>query len=159
MLLSNKISFGEKNYKYFIGQLYNHNKVKPFQIILPKTYLKCCDGQTKWMYFLIEDDDLLDKYNTIWDNVSTDIKKEFDSELVCKKRFLKTKIKSHCDEFRDFCSKEIFILDSNHTCLAVTSLDSGLKKGDNYYLKVFLKDCKYINSKALFFLKILKFLS
>ena len=66
------------------------------------------------MYFLIEDDDLLDKYNTIWDNVSTDIKKEFDSELVCKKRFLKTKIKSHCDEFRDFYSKEIFILDSNH---------------------------------------------
>ena len=111
------------------------------------------------MYFLIEDDDLLDKYNTIWDNVSTDIKKEFDSELVCKKRFLKTKIKSHCDEFRDFYSKEIFILDSNHTCLAVTSLDSGLKKGGNYYLKVFLKDCKYINSKALFFLKILKFLS
>ena len=111
------------------------------------------------MYFLIEDDDLLDKYNTIWDNVSTDIKKEFDSELVCKKRFLKTKIKSHCDEFRDFYSKEIFILDSNHTCLAVTSLDSGLKKGDNYYLKVFLKDCKHINSKALFFLKILKFLS
>ena len=111
------------------------------------------------MYFLIEDDDLLDKYNTIWDNVSTDIKKEFDSELVCNKRFLKTKIKSHSDEFRDFYSKEIFILDSNHTCLAVTSLDSGLKKGDNYYLKVFLKDCKYINSKALFFLKIFKFLS
>ena len=46
------------------------------------------------MYFLIEDDDLLDKYNTIRDNVSTDIKKEFDSELVCNKHFLKTKIKS-----------------------------------------------------------------
>ena len=31
--------------------------------------------QTKWMYFLIEDDELLEKYNTIWDKVSTDIKK------------------------------------------------------------------------------------
>ena len=24
-------------------------------------------GQTKWMYFLIEDDDLLEKYNISWD--------------------------------------------------------------------------------------------
>ena len=29
--------------------------------------------------FLIEDDDLLKKYNTILDKVSADIKKEFDS--------------------------------------------------------------------------------
>ena len=27
--------------------------------------------------FLIEDDDLLEKYNTIWDKVRDDIKKEF----------------------------------------------------------------------------------
>ena len=45
--------------------------------MLPKTsaYIKIYDGQTEWMYFLIEDDDLLDKYNTIWDKVSADIKK------------------------------------------------------------------------------------
>ena len=49
------------------------------------------------MYFLIEDDKLLEKYNTIWDKVSTDIKKEFDSEPVYSKRFLKTKTKSHGD--------------------------------------------------------------
>ena len=28
-------------------------------------YVKSYDEQTKWMYFLIEDDDLLKKYNTI----------------------------------------------------------------------------------------------
>ena len=28
------------------------------------------------MYFFIEDDDLLEKYNTIWDKVSADIKKK-----------------------------------------------------------------------------------
>ena len=26
-------------------------------------YVKSYDGQTKWMYFLIEDNDLLEKYN------------------------------------------------------------------------------------------------
>ena len=31
--------------------------------------------------FLIEDDDLLEKYNTIWNKVSADIKKEFMASL------------------------------------------------------------------------------
>ena len=35
--------------------------------MLPKTkaYAKSYDGQTKWMYLLIEDKGLLEKYNTI----------------------------------------------------------------------------------------------
>ena len=67
LLVSNKISFGEKNYQYFVGYLCNDVKVKPLHIMLPKTsaYVKNYDGQTKWMYFLIEDDDLLAKCNTI----------------------------------------------------------------------------------------------
>ena len=37
-------------------------------------------------------------------------------------------------------------MDSNHTCLAVISLDSALKKDENYYLKVFFfKLIKYFN--------------
>ena len=48
--------------------------------MLSKTsaYVKSYDEQTIWINFLIEDDDLLEKYNTIWDKVSSDIKKEFD---------------------------------------------------------------------------------
>ena len=57
--------------------------------------------------FLIEDYDLLEKYNTIWDKVSADIKREFNSEPVYNKEFLKNKIKSHGDEVTDFCDKEI----------------------------------------------------
>ena len=33
-LVSNKISFAEKNYMYFIGYWYNGNKVKPLSIIV-----------------------------------------------------------------------------------------------------------------------------
>ena len=137
VLGSNKISFGEKNYKYFIGYLYNGNKVKPLNIMLPKTSSYVKVGQTKWMYFLIEDDNLLEKYNTIWDKFRADIKKEFDSEPVYNKNYLKTKIKSHGDEITDFYDKKIPNLGSNHTCLAVITLDSALKKNDNYYPQVF----------------------
>ena len=75
---------GEKNCQKFIGYLYNDNKVSPLHIMLPKTnaYVKRYDGQTKWIYFLIEDDDVLKKYNNIWNKISANIKKEFDSAPV-----------------------------------------------------------------------------
>ena len=59
----------KKTITTFIACLYNRNKVKPLNAMLPKrrAYLKGYNGQTKWMYFLIEDDDIWDKYNTVWD--------------------------------------------------------------------------------------------
>ena len=80
------------------------------------------------MYFLFEDDDVLEKYNTIWDKVSTDMKNKFDSEHVYRKIFLITKIISHGDEVRYSYNIKIPRVDSNSTCLAVLSLDSALKK-------------------------------
>ena len=118
--------------------------------MLPKTnpYVKTYDGQTKWTYFLIAHDDLLEKYNTIQKiKVGADIKKELDSEPVYNKSFLKIKIKSHGDEITDFYNKEIPKVDSNYTCLAVISLDSALKKHENYCPRAFLKECKYIKKK------------
>ena len=64
---------------------------KNSQFVYYSTYVKSYYGQTKWIYFLIENYDLLQKYNTIWDKVSTDIRKEFDSEPVYNKKFLITK--------------------------------------------------------------------
>ena len=44
-------------------------------ILLPKTsaHVESYDGQTKLKYFLIEDDELLEKYNSILDKVSAHI--------------------------------------------------------------------------------------
>ena len=92
---------------------------------------------------MIEDDGLFEKYNSIWNKVSADIKKEFDTRSVYNKKVLITKLKSHVDVVTDFYNKEILKVDSNHTCLAVISLNSDLKKDENYYLQVFLKVCKY----------------
>ena len=43
------------------------------------------------MYFLIEDDELLEKHNTIWDKVSADIKKNLTASLFSIKNFQKPK--------------------------------------------------------------------
>ena len=85
----------------------------------------------------IEDDDLLEKYNAIWEIVSTGIKKEFDSEPVYNKSFSKTKIKSYGDEDTDFHDLEM------------PKIDSALKKEENYYPKVFFKKCKYTEKEVI----------
>ena len=101
------------------------------------------------MYFLIAVDELLEKYNTIWDKVSADIKNKFDSKLVYNKSLLKTKIQFYCDEATSFKDKEIPKVDSYYNCLVVISLNSALKKDENYYQQVFLKKCKYIKKKLI----------
>ena len=60
---------------------------------------------------------------------------------------MKTKVKSHGDEVTDFYDKKLPKVDSNHTLLAVISFDSALKKDDNYYPQVFIKECKYMRTK------------
>ena len=101
------------------------------------------------MYFLTEDDDLLEKHNTISDKVSAVIKREFHCDPVYNKELLKTKIKYHHDEVTNFYDKKIPKVDSSHSSLAVISLDSALKKDDNYYLQMFSKEYKYIEKKVM----------
>ena len=57
------------------------------------------------MYILIEYEDFLEKYNTVWDKVSAHIKEEFDCEPIYNEEFLKINIKSHGDEVTDFYDK------------------------------------------------------
>ena len=101
------------------------------------------------MYFLMKDDDLLERCNTIWDKVSADFKKEFDSEPVYNKNCLKAFLKSHGNEVTDFYDKEVQKADSNHTWLAVTGMDSSLKKDENYSPQIFLKEYQYIEKKVV----------
>ena len=110
------LQFGEKSDKDFIGYLYDNYKIKPLHIMLPKTsaYVKNYSEQTKQKYFLIEGNDLLEEYHTIWDKVSDDMEKEFDSDPVYNKNYLKTKInlmvmKLQIFMIKDFLSQTLII--------------------------------------------------
>ena len=76
------------------------------------------------MSFLIEDEELSRRYDDIWNKVSTRMKKELDRELLYNKEFV---------------NKEMSILGSYYTSLAVISIDFTFKKDENYYPQVFLK--------------------
>ena len=51
--------------------------------------------ETKYMSFLIKDEELFKKYNKTWEKVKNSLKKDFDSEPVYNKKYLKAKIKSY----------------------------------------------------------------
>ena len=58
-------------------------------------------------------------------------------------------MKSHGDEVTDFYDKGTSMVDSSHTGLVVISLDSALKKSENYHTQLFFKECKYIEKKVI----------
>ena len=100
--------------------------------------------ETKYISFLIKDDELFEKYNEIWGKVKNSLKKEFDSEQVYNEKYLKTKIKSHNGKINtNFHNNKIPKEGSQFICLSVILIDSGFRTGKNYYSQAFLKECKY----------------
>ena len=86
--------------------------------------------ETKYMTFLIKNDELLKKYNKIWDKVSNFMKKGFDSEPVYKDKYLKTKMKSYEGKINtNFHDNKVPKEGSQYICLSVTLIDSVLEQG------------------------------
>ena len=44
--------------------------------------MKRYDGETTWVFHLIEDDELVETYTNIWNRVSNSIKKELDFKPI-----------------------------------------------------------------------------
>ena len=66
MVLPDKFKHNDDGFKYFIG--YKEGEiVKPLCIVLPRMtgYIKYFENGVKNMFFVIKNDDLLDKYNEI----------------------------------------------------------------------------------------------
>ena len=83
ILVSKKELYGTKNsFKYFIG--YNdENVIRPLCIRLPQMigYVKFFDSN-KTMFFKVNDNKSLKKYNKIWQKISNLMNIKFDGEPV-----------------------------------------------------------------------------
>ena len=96
--------------------------------------------ETKYTSFLIKDDELLEKYNEIWEKVKNSLKKEFDSEPVYNEKYLKAKIKSYNGKINtNFHNNKITKEGSQFICLSVILIDSNFRTSKNYYPQMFLE--------------------
>ena len=97
-------------------------------------------NETKFISFLIKDDQWLERYNENWEKVKNSLKKEFNSEPVYNKKYLKGKIKSNNGKIsKNFGNNKIPKEDSQCIFLSVILLYSVFRTGKNYYSHVFLK--------------------
>ena len=92
IVVSDKFKHSDGGFKYFIG--YKEGEiVKPLCIILPQMtgYIKYFENGGKNMSFVIKDDDVLDKYNEIWDKIKETLSIKFHSAPVYDEKYIKTK--------------------------------------------------------------------
>ena len=102
-------------------------------------------NETKYISFLIKDDDLLKKYNEIWEKVKNSIKKEFGSKPVYNEKYLKAKIKSCNGKINtNFHKNQIPREGSHFICLSVILINSVFRTSKNYYPQVFSEECNYV---------------
>ena len=94
----------------------------------------------------MQDNELLEKYNEICDNVSNIIKKGFDSEPVFNDKCfiditkIKTKTKYYEGEINtNFHNDKMPKEGSQCICLSVLLIDYIFQVGKNYYPQVFLE--------------------
>ena len=130
MVVSNKVSFGKKDFKYFNGYK-EAKKVRPLCIFLPKMSACRTDfAETKYMSFLIKNDELSEKYNVVLGKVKDSIKKEFDSEPVHNEKYLKGKIKSYNGKINtNFDNDKLHKEGSQYICLSKILINSVFRTG------------------------------
>ena len=86
--------------------------------------------ETKYISFLIKDNELLGKYNEIWKKVSKSIKTELVSEPIYNEKYLKANIKSCKRKINtNFHNNKILKEGSQCIWLAVISNDSVSRTG------------------------------
>ena len=100
-------------------------------------------NKNKSMSSMIKDNELLKKYNKIWDRVSNCLKKQIYSEPVYNEKYLKAKIKSYESIIStNFQNDELPRKSSLCIYLLVILIDSVFKLGENYYRQSILEECK-----------------
>ena len=145
IVVSDKFKHSDKGYKYFIG--YQEGEiVKPLCIILPQMsgYIKYFENGGKSMSFLIKDDEVLEKYEKIWDVIKNKLGIKFHSEPVYEYRYLKAKVREFDGVIKtNFLGNDMPKENMHYTCIACITIDSVMRMEKKNYPQVYLEECKY----------------
>ena len=129
IVVSDKFKHSYDGFKYFIG--YKEDEiVKPLCIILPQitVYIKYFRNGGKNMSFVIEDDDVLNEYNEIWDMIKEKLNVKFHSMPVYDEKYIKSKVKEFNGVVKtNFLGDEIPKENMHYTCIACITIDSVMR--------------------------------
>ena len=150
IVVSDKFKHSDGGFKYCIG--YKEGEiVKPLRIILSQMsgYIKYFKNGGKNMSFVIKDDDVLDKYNEIWDKIKGKLNIKFHNMPVYDEKYMKAKVREFNGVIKtNFLSDGVPIGNEHYTCIACITIDSVMRMEKKNYLQAYLEECKYRMKKT-----------
>ena len=100
------------------------------------------------MSFFVRDDNVLDKYNEIWDKIKEKLNIKFHSKPVYNQKYLKAKVREFDGIIKtNFLGNGVPKENMHYTCIACITIDSVTKIEKKNYLQVYLEECKYKEKK------------
>ena len=110
----------------------------------------------KKVSFVIKDDDVLDKYNKIWDKIKETLNIKFHSMPVYDEKYIKAKVREFNGAIKtNFLGDKIPKESMHYTCIACITIDSVMRMEKKNYPQVYLEECKYKMEKT----KVTKFIN
>ena len=112
-------------------------------------YIKYFENGGKNMSFVIKDDDVLDKYNEIWDKIKGKLNIKFHSMPVYDEKYIKAKVREFNGVIKtNFLGDEVPKENEHYTCIACITIDSVMRMEKKNYPQVYLEECKYRMKKT-----------
>ena len=146
IVVSNKWKISDTTYKYLCGYL-NNDVIQPLCVILPQMngIVKYFDDGGKNMSFVMDDEEIYEKYNAIWDVVRKLLKLKFTVGPVRDDKYIIAKLKIFNGTNRTTFTDNIIPFEKNHyTCIPAIDIDSVLKiDNKRTYPQAYLEQCKY----------------
>ena len=103
----------------------------------------------KNMSFFNKDNDVLGKYNEIWDKIKETLSIKFHSMPVYDEKYIKAKVREFNGVIKtNFLGDEVPKENEHYTCIACITIDSVMRMEKKNYPQVYLEECKYRMKKT-----------
>ena len=107
-------------------------------------YVKYFENGGKSMSFVIKDDDVLDKYNEIWDKIKEAFSIKFHKTPVYDGKYLKSKVREFNGVIKtNFLGDQVPKENEHYTYIACITIDSVMRTEKKNYPQVYLEECKH----------------
>ena len=106
--------------------------------------LKYFENSGKNMSLMGKDDNVLDKYNKIWDKIKKKLNITFHSMLVYDETYIKAKVREFYSVVKtNFLGDGVPKENIHYTCIACVTIDSVVGIENKNYPQIYLEECKY----------------
>ena len=107
-------------------------------------YTKYFENDDKNLFFVIKDDDVLDKYNENWDKIKETLIIKLHSMAVYDEEYIKVKVREFNGVIKtNFLGDEIPKESMHYTCIACITINSVMRMEKKNYPQVYLDECKF----------------